>query len=252
MNYGSPAADSSTPVTAKMISDATTLFGTKPVFWGRYFTSVATKGTIEYNHAAENAVLHAEGIPVLPVCRQSENVGGTTAQGLADGQANAQDFITTFGLSVLLAQGNVFYMFLDVEANPSLSLDYYTGWVQGLAQMADTLSNGTLKILPCVYGGVSDTKTWGVVHHALSAGIPCQGAWVARYHTNVPALGPWDVNVLTPAAPSPFRCPILMWQYFDKGLNGLIDCTQTNPGIDHTKELLPFLVVPPAAVVRQA
>jgi hypothetical protein len=246
MAQGSPAADSSTHVTANLIQEASAFFGVKPAFWGRYFTSVTTKTSVEYSHAAENKLLGAAGVPVLPIARQTPNVGGNMAQGIADGHANAQDFIVTFGLSLLVAQGPVFYMFLDVEKNPSLSLAYYTGWVQGLAQMAEMLSNGTVKILPCVYAGVSDVATWEVVHEALSAGIPCQGAWVARYHSGVPALGPWDVNILTPASPSPFICPILMWQYAENGLNGQIDCTQTNPGIDAMKELLPFLVTPPA------
>jgi len=229
-----------------MIQGASGLLGATPVFWGRYFTSVSTTGDVEYRHSDENQPLNAAGIRLLPIGRQTANVNGNQEQGVTDGVANAQDFITTFGVEVLTQQGGRFYMFLDVEGSPSLSQAYFEGWAQGLAQEATSLSGGSVAILPCVYATQSDTETWSSVASAMAAGTQCHWAWIARYYTGQCNMGEWDPAVLTPTAPAPFPCPILAWQYAGNCLQGQIDCSQTNPEIDIEAQLLAFLVLPPA------
>lgn len=120
MAFGSPGADSSTPVTSQLIATATNHFGSAPAFWGRYFTSPTTAGTVEYHHADESGLLNAAGIKVLPVARQTERVNLTAVEGAQDGADNAADFLDTFGSAYLAAQGGVFLVFLDVEGSPSL------------------------------------------------------------------------------------------------------------------------------------
>jgi hypothetical protein len=251
MAKGFPGADSCTPVTEKMIEGATKLLGSAPVFWGRYFTSVSTAGTVEYRHSTESPALNAAGIRLLPVGRQTGHVGGSSEQGIADGTANAQDFISTFGAEVLAEQGGRFYLFLDVEGSPSLSQDYYAGWVQGLtaeaaSASAGSSSEGSVQILPCVYATQSDKETWLAVAAAVGAGVPCYGAWIARYYTGECAMGDWRPEIVTPAAPVPLPCPILAWQYAGNCMNGEIDCSQTNPEMNLNTQLLAFLVLPPA------
>jgi hypothetical protein len=148
---------------------------------------------------------------------------------------------------VLVAQGGVFYILLDVEGSPSLSQAYYTGWAQGLTQTSLGLSNGMVQILPCVYASQGDDTTWEAVAAAMSAGVPCQGAWVAHYYSEDNCeMIPWADELVTPASPAPFPCPILAWQYAGNCLNGQIDCSQTNPEVDIQAQLLNFLVLPPA------
>ncbi|HUA99537.1 MAG TPA: hypothetical protein VMA34_14500 [Terracidiphilus sp.] len=245
MPQGRPAADSFSPVSAGLIETTTNLLGAPPAFWGRYFTSVAAGGGAEFRRAAENQMLNAAGIRVLPVARQTQNVSGSAAQGTADGAANARDFIVTFGLSLLAAQGGNFYIFLDVEGDPSLSTDYYTGWVQGLAAEAQALSSGSVTMLPCLYASQADATTWSALGAAISAGAPCHGAWIARYPAGDGSMIEWSDTVVTPVLPSPFPVPILAWQYAGNCLNGQIDCSQTNPGIDAESQLLKYLVLPP-------
>lgn len=218
------------------------------MFWGRYFTSVSTTNSAEYHHATENQPLNSAGIRLLPVGRQTDNVGGSNAQGVSDGTANAQDFITTFGASFLASQGGKFYIFLDVEGSPSLAQDYYAGWVQGLTQESQALSGAgsSVQVLPCVYATQSDTTTWKAVQAAMNAGVACYGAWMARYPSTDCALPAWQDSVVTPSAPTPFPCPILAWQYAGNCLSGQIDCSQTNPSLDVQGSLLDFLVLPPA------
>jgi hypothetical protein len=230
-----------------MIQSAAELLGGTPVFWGRYFTSINTTGSVEYRHSSENGPLAQAGIRVLPVARQTKNVNGTSDQGIADGVANAQDYITTFTPDLLVRQGGRFYVFLDVEGSPSLSQSYYRGWVQGLTQQAESQTGGGVTILPCVYATQSDVTTWKAVGAAISAGVPCSGAWIARYFTGNCAMGDWQSNIVTPSAPTPFPCPILAWQYAGNCMNGQIDCNQTNPAIDLENDLLRFLVMPPGA-----
>jgi hypothetical protein len=246
MAQGLPGADSSVLVTTSMIQGASALLGATPVFWGRYFTSVSTTGDVEYRHAEENQLLNAAGVPLLPIARQTGNVDGRVEQGIADGVANARDFIRTFGTQVLTEQGGRFYMFLDVEGSPSLSQDYFVGWAQGLAEEAESLGGGSVQILPCVYGTHTDTDTWSAVAAAIAAGTPCFGAWIARYFSGQCVMGEWQPAIVTPLAPVPFPCPILAWQYAGDCLDGQIDCSQTNPDIDIQSQLLAFLVLPPA------
>lgn len=258
MAKGQPGADSSEAVTTSLIQLATNLYGAAPVFWGRYFTSVSTDTAEEYHHAAENQPLNAAGIRVLPIARQTRNVGGSLQQGIEDGAANAEDFIATFGAAFLASQGGRFYMFLDVENDPStdspsLSSNYFTGWAQGLAQESASassgLSNGSVAILPCVYATQDDTATWAALASAQAAGAPCMGAWIARYYFSDCAMSDWSDSIVTPASPispAPFPWPILAWQYAGDCLNGAIDCSQTNPNIDAQSQLLDFLALPPA------
>jgi hypothetical protein len=244
---GLPGADSSTPVTGEVIESAATLLGATPAFWGRYFISVATTGTVEYRHAQENAPLNQAGVRLLPIARQTGHVSGSTDRGIADGIANARDYVTTFTSGALALQGGQFLMFLDVEGSPSLSQDDFTGWAQGLAQESQTASGGSVRILPCVYGTQSDVKTWSAVAGAMSAGVECHGAWIARFRTGKCTMGDWDANIVTPASPVPFPCPILAWQYAGNCLEGRIDCSQTNPNIDVHSQLLALLTLPPGA-----
>lgn len=251
MANGLPGADSASPVNSQLqgqslIDLATSHFGAVPSFWGRYFTSTHTAGSVEYRHSMENGPLNAAGIRLLPIARQTLRVNGTAEGGAADAAANADDFLSTFGVDYLVSQGNVFFMFLDVEGSPSLSVDYYTGWAQTLAAHSNSATGGKLTIRPCIYAEPLDGQTWAALAQAMANGVDCGGAWVARYLNNgcneFPA---WDDAFVTPVGGAP--CPILLWQYAGNCYgNGGIDCSQTNPGIDPQATLLDFLVVPPA------
>ena len=137
MAIGRPGADSSNLVTRlidgkPMVDVAADLFGEMPVVWGRYFTSAATSGLVEYRARRENQVLRDRNIRVLPIARQTKHVDGTGAQASVDAQLNVEDFIKTFGASYLQSQGGRFLMFLDVEGTPSLSI--ITTW-DGLGRL---------------------------------------------------------------------------------------------------------------------
>jgi hypothetical protein len=248
MARGSAGADSSTPVTASLVHAATQLFGETPALWGRYFTSPATRGTTEYRHAEENAVLAQAGIRLLPIARQTTHVAGSAQQGASDAQGNVDDIFDTFGTQYLAAQGGEVFLFLDVEGNPSagspsLSQSYYTGWARTLVSYSRSSSNNAVTILPCVYARQGDDQTWNVLAAAVGAGIQCHGVWVARYFYNSCEMTDWDDSIVAPAVKLP--CHVLLWQYAENCCGGSIDCNQTNPGLDIQTALLNHLITCP-------
>jgi hypothetical protein len=257
MAKGKPGADSSVLVTSQidgknLIELTKALYNDTPVFWGRYFTSASTGGTVEYRHLKENQPLRDSNIRVLPIARQSKNVNGSQANGSADAETNADDLLVTFGPDYLASMSEQIYMFLDVEQNPSLSEAYYTGWAQTLISHSARQTGGRVTILPCLYATQADTATWSAAVNAVSKGAVCKGAWIARWPSSgCKPLPEWDDNTVRPTVAIPF--PILIWQYADQcyGGNGF-DCSETNPEIDLQKDLLNNLVLPPdiSAIIR--
>ena len=81
MAKGRAGADSSNLVTRQiggktLVDLATETRGEKPVFWGRYFTSVASTGVVEYRNSREGELLREKNIRVLPIARQTKRVEG--------------------------------------------------------------------------------------------------------------------------------------------------------------------------------
>ena len=246
MSRGLPGADSFSLVTPGLIQAATNIFGSTPAFWGRYFKSTAAKSPPEYSHAAENPVLAQANVRVLPVAQQTANVNGSQAQGAADAQLNVADILATFPQANLIAQGGQFLMFLDVEGvsaqAPTLSLDYYTGWAQTLVSFSQSQTNNAVTILPCVYGRQLDNVTWNTLSKADANGIPCHGAWVARYPGGCNAV---DFNSAFAIPKVQLPCDVLIWQYGENCANKKIDLNQTNPNVaDIQSALLNKLILP--------
>ncbi len=248
MAKGKAGADSSVIVTTQiggqsLIALATTHFGQTPVFWGRYFSSATSTGWAEYRHLKENAALRSNNIRLLPIAQQTKNVNGTQAAGSADAEANADDFIATFGADYLASLDQTFYMFLDVEGSPSLSQAYYTGWAQTLPSHSSSATGGRVTILPCLYATQGDTPTWNAAAAACAGGAQCMGAWVARWPSSgCQPLPDWS-DAMTKL---PVKIPVLIWQYADDcNGGGGFDCSETNPEIDLQNDLLNHLVLPP-------
>jgi hypothetical protein len=250
MPKGKPGADSSVLITNQiqgknLIQLAIDVFGQTPAFWGRYFTSASTSGNVEYRHLKENPILKQNGVRLLPIARQTRNVNGTQAQGSADAEANAEDLVVTFGQEYLASQGGQFLMFLDVEGSPSLSSAYFLGWAQTLSGHSADITNGIVKLLPCVYATRSDDVTWQAVADSADQGVLCGGAWIARWvHRGCAGLDEWQDSEVNPNVQIP--CNVLVWQYSDDCWGGSgFDCNQTNPNLDVDEQFLSKLILPP-------
>lgn len=237
--YCSPAVlgvDSLLPVTTNAIIQARNILGTQPVYWGRYFTSPETTALGEYRHAIENGPLAQAGIRVLPIARQTDRVGGPEAWGTADGAANAQDIIDSFGAEWLISQSSQLFVFLDVEmpgANPpALSEAYLTGWAAALQKTAKAVG---VCLQPCLYSSLANAGAWKIVQQS---GV-CPYVWVASYVQDGISIPAWDP---AHAIPPDLTCPTLLWQ-FAGDIAGAIDLNLSRPGSEEL--LLPGLILPP-------
>src|ERR1700730_6602487 len=67
-------SDTSTVVTQKLIALATVQLGSKPLFWGRYFKAPGDQNPIRYQAHLEGPILNSNGIRVLPIAQQTNNV----------------------------------------------------------------------------------------------------------------------------------------------------------------------------------
>jgi hypothetical protein len=255
MAKGRAGADSVALVTEDLIRQAQDLFEDVPVvLWGRYFTSLSTGEDGEYQHLRESQVLRAAGIPVLPIARQTDHVGGTRDQGSIDAEANVEDLIGSFGADYLSSQGGKFFMFLDVEIENPISPEYYIGWAQTLVRHSTAITGGSVQILPCVYASQGDTDTWEALATATvdDQGVKCHGVWVARWIHGKDLggcsnLDDWDETFVPPGVEIP--CKILLWQYQnDCGDGDGFDGNQTNPHIRLKRDLLARLILPPDTI----
>lgn len=253
MAKGRAGADSSSLVTSQiggksLVDLAAETLGETPVLWGRYFTSAATTGVVEYRQLREGQLLRERNIRVLPIARQTKRVAGTSADGAADAKLNAEDVILTFGADYLKSLGGNVLMFLDVESTPPLSLSYYRGWAQTLGEHSQSFSKGAVTILPCVYGVQSDNTTWQAIASASEQGVACHGVWIARWKwRGCQAVPEWNDAAISPTVALP--CKILLWQYSDEchGGDGF-DCNQTNPGVDFDA-FISQLILPPEMAI---
>jgi hypothetical protein len=247
MAKGKPGADSLPPVTHQingknLVDQAISFFGKTPVFWGRYFKQKTTTSTDEY-HTAENHLLGSNDIRLLPIGRQTTHVDAGKKTGTQDGRDNAEAVLSVFGVDYLASKATKFLMFLDVEGgNHRLSSDYYTGWAGAVTDRSLELSNEKVEILPAVYATQGDTPTWKAI---VKSGMPCAGAWVARWpKSGCVALPDWS-KFKPPTVAIP--CDVLIWQYSDDCLGGSgFDCNEVNPNIDLNKDLLAKLIPVPA------
>jgi hypothetical protein len=240
-----------------LLDHATQMFGETPLLWGRYFTNSSGGGSAEYRHLRENELLRNKNVRVLPIARQTGNVGGSEAEGGDDGVRNADDIINTFGAEYLASLGGKVVLFLDVEGAPSLSKVYWTGWAAAVVARSAARSDGQVSILPCLYATQGDKKTWQALNEAVAAKpeAACHGIWVARWrirgHDDPSDIRPIDFNpaIVDPAIGLP--CPILLWQYADEILgSGGFDCNQTNPNVEDIDTLLVNRCVLPPSITQ--
>src|SRR6185312_11352533 len=177
-------ADTSTVVTQELIALATLQLGTKPLFWGRYFKGPGDQNPGRYQAQLEGLILNSNGIRVLPIAQQTNNVALDQSTGHRDGLRNGAAIISSFGQIYLSNLADGIWVFLDVEG-PSLSAEYYKGWSNGLivagrTEMVEAGASEGIRFLPAVYGPKGDDSTWQSLAHAVAEQAQCAGVWIAR------------------------------------------------------------------------
>jgi len=223
------------------IQDGTEVLGTKPLFWGRYFSGIGYGGNGEYRHQFENSMLNLEGIRVLPIGRYTTQVGLGETEGLRDGTDQAQDVLLSFGEDYLSSRNNEYYIFLDVEPETPLSRDYYLGWSKAVSSFSRRV-----KLLPCVYLNAGDSRTSRALNLATRDGAECYGLWIANYGNRFRKLSSpkldFDLESASPATPVP-DVQVILWQYAGE-IDGDFDLNVSNPQIGDD-DILNRLILPP-------
>lgn len=227
-----------------------TFLGQKTAFWGRYFYApgqINSQGKPDSHYSsAENAFLRSNNIRLMPIARQTGNVGGDAAQAATDAKKNIHAIFESIPAEYLSAADPKVLIFLDVEASRPLSPAYYEGWAETIADYSLEASNGRVQFLPAIYAGTKSDATWAALREAIRSGSACYGAWVARYYYGSPVPRPWDDSLVTPDGG--LVPPILAWQYWESA-----DGAPTDFNFDtsvacpaHSDVLLDCLIMPPA------
>ncbi len=233
--------DSLTRVTSSSyVTQTTNLLGSRPTFWGRYFSGLDYTGTGEYL-PQEHSTLRANNIRVLPVGRYTTRVGLGQTEGRQDGTDQAADVLGKFGESYLQSQGGEFYLFLDVELSDPLSSNYYLGWSQAVKAISSKV-----KLLPCVYLNASDAKTSRALASAIASGASCFGLWIANYlYYQTDTIPPVKFNSALAAPATNVPVPVLFWQYAGD-IAETYDFSISNSAMS-SQTLLRRLILPPAS-----
>jgi len=225
--------------------------GQAPQFWGRYFYApgqLNAAGNKDSHYAAsESALLRAKGIRVLPIARQTALVGGNAAQATNDAKNNIAALFEVFPAAYLSGADPDILMFLDVEPDNPLSVEYYTAWSATLISEAAGLSNNRVRVHPAIYGNHGDVATWTALNTAVAGDAVCDGIWVARYYFPSPQPHAWIDALVAPSVTLP--CPILAWQYWSSPdhspESANFDATLVNQ--PHADMLISRLVMPPSS-----
>ncbi len=245
MAIGIPGIDTTSVAGQTILRAATSLLGTGPAFWGRYFhakgriDAAGKFDTVNYSKS-ENAFLHAHGIRLLPIARQTAKVGGDEAAGRADARTNVEALFEALSPSYLYGADPDVLVFLDVETANPMTEGYWVGWSSELVQHGATLSSNKVSLHPALYVSQANNITFHALTKALANGSVCAGLWIARYFHDVCAPPQdWDATLVTPGVH--VNVPVLAWQYTEKC--GSFDPSQANPA--YQDELLKRLPLPP-------
>lgn len=220
-------ADSCNPVTyvvgtEDLLWHAQHLFGNYPAFWGRYFDGTSSSGC-SYS-SSENQSLSNAGVKVALLARQTGNVNGNQADGVADAEANYAALTAIFSSSQLSNAS----VFLDVEGSPSLSADYWFGWA--------TTMYGKYGILPSLYATQDDTATWNAINESSkNYGFGLDYIWIASWiDSGCVVQSTWETAYTTPSVAT--GAEVLIWQYSTgcEGSTTGFDCNLLNPSYEST------------------
>ena len=241
-------ADTLVPISQNILDSVKQRFGAMPLMWGRYFKR--PDFAEDYQPAAENPILAANNIRLLPIARQTARVAGSASDGAIDAALNVDAYTKALGIDYLAGIGGEMLMFLDIEGtsaqNPNLSLDYWIGWSTALVARSRDASGGHFTVVPAVYCRQNQAPTWTAVADAARLGYRCVGAWVFRTRTDAcnKPIPNWDAPFNTPAVPLP--CPVMIWQFaIDCLFEGGVDFDMINPDPGIATALLNRLVLPP-------
>lgn len=135
-------------------SSAHSEFGEDPAFWIRYFSPSPAADIFSNDPTSEcEGAWASGGHYVGPISAPTQSrLSGSTAEGQADAQTFAASMLVAWDDvgPLKLPSNNALYCFLDQEYSTSLSLDYWDGWANYIANY-NFAGLGTYPLYPCLY-----------------------------------------------------------------------------------------------------
>jgi hypothetical protein len=195
-------------------------FGADPNFWIRYFTPSPAADIFSDNAEAESEGAWASGGHYVGcVCAPTQSrLAGSSAEGQADAQSMAASMLSAWEAvgPLHVPSNNILYCFLDQEASTSLSLDYWDGFANYIANY-NFGSLGTYPLYPALYCDPdSPFPNCSTIAQATGLNIPV-AVWSSepepctRSIVDTPS---WDAEECAAA-------PTRLWQYAEQGACGL-------------------------------
>lgn len=240
--------DATHPASEPLLALSKALLGEEPAFFGRYFKGPHNPSPVQYQPSQENAFLNAKRLRVLCIARQTNRVGGSSEDGVADAINNMSAIVDAFGASYLKSIGYDPVVFLDTELSdtqPTLSAEYFRGWAGALREQGPIAPGVRLRFTPAIYLNRSDSKAWRALGKAIASGAACHGAWVANYgrRTGAEPPPPWQEAEVTPKPPAISPTALLAWQYAGD-YEDVLDFS-VMPGDAVAQQTLDLMIMPP-------
>jgi hypothetical protein len=208
-----------------------------PAYAGRYFDSSSswTPGEFASAKSATGGVLN-KIVPLQAGNASREQQAGSIGHGYGDSDARAtcQQIVNALNAGVLaIPPSRQIYVYLDVEANTALSVDYWAGWATAVYHYP---AGSTYPFWPCIYGHYTKDPSNGRYSPDVAAALNssysnypsdptrCFGLWSSEpepcSYCNPNASPDW--SVFNPFSQSygetAYPVPLLLYQFAEHGI----------------------------------
>jgi hypothetical protein len=205
-------------------------FGTDPAFWIRYFNPSPAADLLSSDASAECSGAWDSGghyIGCISAPTQSR-LSGSTAEGQADAQSTAASMLSAYdavGPLDLPSNGQL-WVWLDQEYSTSLSLDYWDGWANYIANY-NFAGLGTYPLYPGLYcDPYSPYPNCSTIAQATGLNIPV-AVWSSEPEPCGGIKSPPSFDADECSAVSSSTVATKLWQFGEQGACGYsanVDC----------------------------
>lgn len=217
-------------------SSAHSEFGANPNFWVRYFTPSPAADIFSNDAQSECIGAWDSGGPhVSCICAPSQSrLSGSSAEGQADAQSMAASMLAAYKAvgPLNLPTNNELWCWLDQEASTSLSLSYWDGWANYIANYNfDSL--GTFPLYPALYcNPFAAPPNCSTIAQATGLNIPV-AVWSSEPEPCGGIASPPSWNAEECSSVSSSTVTTKLWQYGEQGAchySANVDVDVARPG----------------------
>jgi hypothetical protein len=201
-------------------SSAHSEFGTNPNFWVRYFSPSPAADLFSGDASSESLGAWNSGGPhVSAICAPAQSrLSGSSAEGQADAQSMCASMLSAWNAvaQLKLPSNNEMWCWLDQEASTSLSLSYWDGWANYIANY-NFANLRTYPLYPGLYcDPYSAYPNCSTIAQATGLNIPV-AVWSSEPEPCGGLASPpaWNAESCTSVSSS--KVTTKLWQYGEQG-----------------------------------